>query len=164
MPDDDCSSEVYLLDQDKKEYLQKEQWKCSAGIGKCTIDYNGDVYCCPFIRNYCLGNLVNESMDAVWSNKKRFEFLKLIAKENNNSRANWKKLYTGDLKSSIKDEGSLFKEITMTCDLLKQLIDVAKEGQRISKNKEDSIYYSNLENNLRETLHLIQREPVDAQY
>ena len=86
MPDDDCSSEVYLLDQDKKEYLQKEQWKCSAGIGKCTIDYNGDVYCCPFIRNYCLGNLVNESMDEVWSNKKRFEFLKLIAKENNNSR------------------------------------------------------------------------------
>lgn len=86
MPTDDCSSEVYLLDQDKKEYLQKEQWKCSAGIGKCTIDYNGDVYCCPFIRNYCLGNLVNESMDKIWSNKKRFEFLKLIAKENNNSR------------------------------------------------------------------------------
>lgn len=86
MPDDDCNSEVYLLNKDKKEYLQTEQWKCSAGIGKCTIDYNGDVYCCPFIRNYCLGNLVKEDMDKVWSNKKRFEFLKLIAKENNNSR------------------------------------------------------------------------------
>ncbi len=86
MPDDDCSSEIYLLDRDEKEYLQKEQWKCSAGIGKCTIDYNGDVYCCPFIRNYCLGNLVDESMDTIWANKKRFEFLKLIAKENNNSR------------------------------------------------------------------------------
>lgn len=86
MPDDDCSSEIYLLDRDEKEYLQKEQWKCSAGIGKCTIDYNGDVYCCPFIRNYCLGNLVDESMDTIWANKKRFEFLKLIVKENNNSR------------------------------------------------------------------------------
>lgn len=86
MPDDDCSSEIYLLDRDEKEYLQKEQWKCSAGIGKCTIDYNGDVYCCPFIRNYCLGNLVDESMNTIWANKKRFEFLKLIVKENNNSR------------------------------------------------------------------------------
>lgn len=86
MPDEECSSEVYILDKDKTKHLQTEQWKCSAGIGKCTIDYNGDVYCCPFIRNYCLGNLVKEDMDTIWSNKKRFEFLKLIAKENNNSR------------------------------------------------------------------------------
>lgn len=86
MPDEECNSEVYLLNQDKKEYLQKEQWKCSAGIGKCTIDYNGDIYCCPFIKSYCLGNIVSEEFDVIWSNKKRFEFLKLIAKENNNSR------------------------------------------------------------------------------
>lgn len=86
MPDDECGSEVYLLDKDEKKYLQTENWKCSAGIGKCTIDYNGDVYCCPFIKNYCLGNLAKEDMKKIWKNKKRFEFLKLIAKENNNSR------------------------------------------------------------------------------
>ena len=86
MPDEECNSEIYLLNKDKVEYLQTEKWKCSAGIGKCTIDYNGDVYCCPFIKNYCLGNLVTSDIEKVWYNKKRYEFLKLIARENNNSR------------------------------------------------------------------------------
>lgn len=86
MPDEECNSEVYMFDENGKEHLQQERWKCSAGIGKCTIDYTGDVYCCPFIKNYCLGNLIKEDIDVIWQNKKRFEFLKIIAKENNNSR------------------------------------------------------------------------------
>lgn len=86
MPDEGESSEVFLLGKDGQKHLQKEQWKCSAGIGKCTIDYNGNVFCCPFITEYCLGNLLQEDFATVWSSKKRFQFLKLIAKENNNSR------------------------------------------------------------------------------
>ena len=86
MPDEECNSEIYMLGDHNKEYLQTEQWKCSAGIGKCTIEYNGDVYCCPFIRNYKLGNLLDQEIHKIWKNPKRFDFLKLIAKENNNSR------------------------------------------------------------------------------
>lgn len=86
MPDEECSSEVYILNDKGKKYLQREKWKCSAGIGKCTIDYNGNVYCCPFIKKYCLGNLLEQDLKNIWSNNKRFEFLKLIAKNNNNSR------------------------------------------------------------------------------
>ena len=86
MPDEQDTSEVYMLSKDGQKYLQQENWKCSAGIGKCTIDYNGEVYCCPFIKEYSLGNLLDKSFDEVWNNKKRFQFLKLIAKENNNSR------------------------------------------------------------------------------
>ncbi len=86
MPDENDSSDVYLLNSKGKKYLQQEHWKCSAGIGKCTIDCDGEVYCCPFIKNYSLGNLLDENFEKVWNNKKRFEFLKLIATENNNSR------------------------------------------------------------------------------
>lgn len=86
MPDDECSSEVYLLSKKGKSYLQKEQWKCSAGIGKATINYDGTVYCCPFIENYALGNLVEDNFSDIWCSKKRYDFLKYIVKNNNNSR------------------------------------------------------------------------------
>ena len=82
--------------------------------------------------------------------------------ENEDSRKNWKELYTGDLKFSIKDEGSLFKEITMTTDLLKQLIDVASLGAEISKSSSDVEYYSELKLKLKEALALIQREPAEG--
>jgi len=82
--------------------------------------------------------------------------------EDDDSRKNWKALYTGDLKYSIKDEGTLFKEITMTTDLLKQLVDVAKAGAEMSRSAEDIEYYNSLEYNLKQTLALIQREPIDG--
>ena len=79
---------------------------------------------------------------------------------NGNSRENWKDLYKGDLKRSIRDEGSLFKEITTTCDLIKQLLDVAKCGAELSP--EDSSYYNDLYSKLLEALDLLQREPIPA--
>ena len=82
--------------------------------------------------------------------------------ENEDSRKNWKELYTGDLKFSIKDEGSLFKEITMTTDLLKQLIDVASLGSEISKSPSDREYYASLKIKFKEALSLIQREPAEG--
>lgn len=86
MPDEECSSDVYLLSHEGKKYLQKEQWKCSAGIGKGTVNFDGTVYCCPFIEKYSLGNIVNENFSDIWTSKKRYEFLKFIVKNNNNSR------------------------------------------------------------------------------
>lgn len=86
MPDDGYQSDVYLIDKDNKTYLQKEDWKCSAGIGKATVDYNGEVYCCPFMKTLPLGNLVSKELKEVWGNTNRFEFLKEIAINNKNSR------------------------------------------------------------------------------
>lgn len=76
--------------------------------------------------------------------------------KNDNGRVNWKNLYSGDLKFSIKDEGSMFKEITMTADLIKQLIEISEIGSKLTNDD----YYTDLGTNLREALRLIQREPI----
>ena len=87
MPDEDeQQSKVFLIEKDKETFLEKENWKCSAGIGKATINYDGEVYCCPFMKKYSLGNIVKKEFADVWSSKSRFNFLELIAKQNNNSR------------------------------------------------------------------------------
>ena len=87
MPDEvDNQSKIFLIDKNNKTFLEKEKWKCSAGIGKATINYNGEVYCCPFITKYSLGNITEKSLEEIWSSKNRFKFLELIAKKNNNSR------------------------------------------------------------------------------
>ena len=78
---------------------------------------------------------------------------------NDNSRQNWKNLYEGDLKGTIRDEGTLFKEITMTIDLLKQLIIICEIGANASEKDHD--YYINLADKLQAALELIQREPAD---
>ena len=82
-----------------------------------------------------------------------------LNEKNEDSRQNWKDLYEGDLKGSIRDEGTLFKEITMTSDLLKQLIGVCEVGASVSEKHHD--YYMNLADKLQEALELIQREPAD---
>ena len=87
MPDEDeQQSKVFLIEKDKEAFLEKENWKCSAGIGKATINYDGEVYCCPFMKKYSLGNIVKKEFADVWSSENRFNFLELIAKQNNNSR------------------------------------------------------------------------------
>ena len=87
MPDEgELESKVFLITKNGKTYLEHEKWKCSAGIGKATINYDGEVYCCPFIKKYPLGNISKKSFKELWTNKNRYEFLELIAKENNNSR------------------------------------------------------------------------------
>ena len=78
-----------------------------------------------------------------------------------NSRRNWRDLYYyGKMQNSIRDEGSLFKEITATIDLLKQLADVAKIGENYSKTESDREYYRLLAEKLNTGIDLLQREPV----
>ena len=52
-----------------------------------------------------------------------------------NSRQNWHNLMRGELKDTIKDEGSLFKEITMTVDLMKQMCDICDTGRLYSNER-----------------------------
>lgn len=75
---------------------------------------------------------------------------------NDNGRVNWKNLYSGELRFSIKDEGSMFKEITMTADLIKQLVEITDSGAKLTGDS----YYTELGNKLKEALRLIQREPI----
>jgi hypothetical protein len=64
------------------------------------------------------------------------------------------------MHGSVKDEGSLFREITTTIDLLKQLADVAKIGEDFSEKESDKQYYRNLADKLNAGIDLLQREPV----
>ena len=76
------------------------------------------------------------------------------------SRENWNRLYFGSSRDTIRDEGSMFKEITMTADLLRQMADIAKTGEETSKSKDDILYYKKLQNTLKEAEKLISKEPV----
>ncbi len=78
-----------------------------------------------------------------------------------NSRRNWRDMYYGRLRNSIRDEGSLFKEITSTIDLMKQLADIAKVGEEYSKSENDKEYYRALAEKLNTGIDLLQREPVE---
>ena len=73
------------------------------------------------------------------------------------SRKAWKELLEGNLKGSIRDEGSLFKEITMTTDLLKQMTGICQKGYNLTNDRNFQILYLKLQ----EALNLIQREPAD---
>jgi len=75
-------------------------------------------------------------------------------------RDNWKELYKGDLAKSIRDEGSLFREITQTVDLLKQISTISGEALKITKSKSDEIYYKNLKSTIEESIELLKKEPV----
>lgn len=76
------------------------------------------------------------------------------------SQDNWGKLLDDDRDKTIFDEGSLFKEITQTIDLLKQITEIADEGLKISATLADEDYYSALKENALNAIKLIQKEPV----
>ena len=80
--------------------------------------------------------------------------------QNTSSRENWKELLD-DMHTSIKDEGALFKEITLTVDLLKQLNNVCEKGIKLSATESYRLYYSKLQENIVSALKLIQKEPAD---
>lgn len=82
VPDEDGIRKVYSLNNDKDEYVGNDNWKCTAGIARVTIDPNGKVYCCPFIEDSFLGDLNSENLEEVWDNVNRYKFLKRLSKEN----------------------------------------------------------------------------------
>lgn len=82
--------------------------------------------------------------------------------ENQDSTGNWAKLIENSKANPIRDEGTLFKEITMTVDLLKQIMEISEEGLYLAENKLEARYYSELKETAKEAVKLIAREPVTA--
>lgn len=77
-----------------------------------------------------------------------------------NSKANWKDIVKGDLKTTIYDEGSLFKEINQTIDLLKQMNKIVDIGLQLAKNEQDKLYNAGLKSTIKETLTLLMKRPL----
>ena len=82
VPDSDGVRKVYSLSNGKKDFIGNDNWKCTAGVARVTIDSNGKVYCCPFIKDSYLGDLNKENLSDVWDNVNRFKFLKRLSEEN----------------------------------------------------------------------------------
>lgn len=82
VPDENGVRKVYSLSEKKDEYIGNDNWKCTAGVARVTIDPNGKVYCCPFIKDSYLGDLNNEKLSDIWDNVNRYKFLKRLAREN----------------------------------------------------------------------------------
>lgn len=88
-----------------------------------------------------------------------YQWAELNSKSDDSTK-NWKELYSGDLKKSIRDEGTLFREIIMTSDLLKQMDEMAQKGAEIAEKPRDRKYYENLSDTIKESLELIDRAPA----
>jgi len=80
--------------------------------------------------------------------------------QENDSKKNWKAIVKGETNLFIKEEGTLYKEISLTVDLIKQLIKITRYAESISTNQEDSYYFQTLSEKLAEGLSLIQRKPM----
>jgi len=80
--------------------------------------------------------------------------------QSEDSLQNWSKLYYFADKRKYKDEGSMFKGIMMTIDLLRQLKLTVQSGILVSESKEDINYYNNLIYKIDEAISLINREPA----
>ena len=78
---------------------------------------------------------------------------------NDDSILNWGNIYYNADKRDYKDEGSLFKGIMMTIDLLKQLKTVTQHGVEISRSQEEFEYYADLNEKIDKAINLINREP-----
>ena len=120
-------------------------------LGSRIFEYNNDIYA-PQNKE------LNLNKDAVQHIYKWAE----LNNSNEDSTANWKELYSGDMKKSIRDEGTLFREIIMTTDLLKQMDEIAQAGYEISKKESARKYYSNLSDTIKASIELIDNPPANS--
>ena len=114
-------------------------------------EYNMDIYAPQ-------GRELKQNKNAV---KHVYKWAELNSNSDNSTK-NWKELYSGDMKKSIRDEGTLFREIIMTTDLLKQMNEIAKVGAEISEREKDKKYYYTLSDTIQGALELINRTPADT--
>ena len=69
--------------------LQKEgknTWSCCAGEARITIDFNGDVLICPLFPQYTLGNIKDSSLDEIWNNPCKQDYIKSLRDLNKNKQ------------------------------------------------------------------------------
>lgn len=79
-----------------------------------------------------------------------------------NSTENWAAIMDKSRENSIRDEGSLFKEITMTIDLLKQISEIATEGKNLATTSEEQQYYKELRKTALAAVNILSKEPISA--
>ena len=82
---------------------------------------------------------------------------------NNNDDAiyNWRKLYSSEHRKALQDEGTLFREIKLTSDLLKQMGEIALLAQKVFKNPEEQKQYEKLYQTIQKSIKLINRGPAE---
>lgn len=83
--------------------------------------------------------------------------------QNPDSRKNWEKMCDKYIKSIAgkTDEGSMFKELTQTVDLLKQMQRITDIGAKLAKEEDEKLYYEELKHKSQEALELILKEPLN---
>ncbi len=114
-------------------------------------EYNNDIYLPQ-------GQVLKQNKNAITH---VYEWADLNS-ENDDSTQNWKELYSGDMKKTIRDEGTLFREIMMTVDLLKQMDEIAQYGAQLSEKEKDKKYYNYLSDTIKASIELINREPANS--
>ena len=120
-----------------------------------------------------LNNTLNKYNDLSTKNDRKFRQIEINNELTNNiykwaemnsiesdSTQNWSKLYYNADKRKYKDEGTMFKGIMMTIDLLKQLQNTARHGVEISDTKKDFNYYKSLVEKCEQAINLINKEPA----
>lgn len=83
---DITSNEVFASHGKSVFQYGMNTWKCCAGIGRLTIDYNGNVLICPSLENYVIGNIKQESIREIWGNPLRNEYVKKLRAKNQNRK------------------------------------------------------------------------------
>ena len=74
------------------------------------------------------------------------------------SMSNWSQLIR--TVGEKADEGTIYRNIMQTADLLSQIGEIAEVGVRDSKSEEDREYYSSLKDTATEARMLLMNEPV----
>ena len=129
------------------ELLEKK----ASNLSERVDEYNEDVY--PKLGQ---GQELHLNTDAM---KHVYKWADLNS-ENEDSTENWHDMFKGDTGFKFRDEGSLFKEITMTTDLLKQINEIAEYAKEQTVNAPDKRYYSKLQETTTDAIDLINRKPA----
>lgn len=82
VPDEDGKRKVFKIEYGNSEFVGNDNWTCTAGLARLTINEDGRVYCCPFLEKSYLGDLNSNTLEEIWNTKERYEFLDFIIKSN----------------------------------------------------------------------------------
>lgn len=77
----DVDDERFIVGKNDVEMSTNIGWMCNAGHTKVDIDYNGDVYLCPFDSTTKICNLISDELNDAWS--KRYDLLFMKNKKTN---------------------------------------------------------------------------------
>ena len=128
---------------DVKKYISKLE-KSLNQYNDLSMKYNKNYH--PYEPNYDLTNNIYK-----WA---------ALNAEREDSTQNWSLLYYNSDKRKYKDEGSMFKGIMMTVDLLKQIKTVVELGASVAKTDSDYEYYKELVEKCDLAIDLINRTPA----